>query len=369
MGIGVFNIEKSYEGAVALNDVSMEIEDGAFVTLLGATGAGKTTLLRIMAGIDRPDNGRVFYDGKDVTDIPVQKRNISMVYQEFVNYPSMTIYDNIASPLRVSKTRYSKTDIDKQVRYHAELLGLTAVLDHYPEEVSGGQKQRTAIARALIKDTRFIFLDEPLANLDYKLREELRGELKTLLTHKGGAVVYATPESVDALSMSTHVAYFQEGRLLQYGGLEEVYRNPEFVDVGAYFSYPTMNIMEAQTVRNPAGTRLKISEEINIDVTEFADRLGAEKYLVGIRAYNLYTRQTGQNLIPFKATVELAEELGSDTELHVRHGDYLFVVLMQEVTRFPAGEQITVYLDPSRLFIFDRQSRRLVLKTFSDRHG
>ncbi len=366
MGIGVFNIEKSYEADVALNDVSMEIEDGAFVTLLGATGAGKTTLLRIMAGIDRPDKGLVFYDGKDVTDVPVQKRNIAMVYQEFVNYPSMTIYENIASPLRVSKPRYSKTDIDKQVRYHAELLGLTAVLNHYPEEVSGGQKQRTAIARALIKDTRFIFLDEPLANLDYKLREELRGELKTLLQQKGGAVVYATPESVDALSMSTDVAYFEEGRLLQYGPLQEVYHNPAYVEVGAYFSYPTMNIMEAHKITEQGKTSLSISDEIRIDVTEFRDRLQAQQYLVGVRAYNLYTSsQNGRGLIPFSATVELAEELGSDTELHVRHQELVLVVLMQEVARFPIGTEITGYLDPSRLFIYDRETRQLVLKTFS----
>lgn len=365
MGIGIFNIEKSYEGDVAVENVTMEIGDGAFVTILGATGAGKTTLLRIMAGIDRPDKGRVYYDGKDATEVPVQKRNIAMVYQEFVNYPSMTIYDNIASPLRVSKTRYSKADIDKKVRQSAELLGLTGVLDHYPEEVSGGQKQRTAIARALIKDTRFIFLDEPLANLDYKLREELRGELKTLLRRKGGIVVYATPEPVDALSMSTHVAYLQEGRLLQYGALEEVYRNPDSVEVGTYFSYPTMNIMEAETIHEQGKTFLRVSDEIRFDVTEYRGRLQAPQYLVGIRAYNLYTRKACPNLIPFEATVELAEELGSDTELHVRHHEMTFVVLMQEVARFPTGTRITVYLDPSRLFLFDRQTGKRVLKTFS----
>ena len=365
MGIAVFNIEKSYEATPALHDVSMEIEDGAFVTLLGATGAGKTTLLRIMCGIDRPDRGRVLYDGTDVTRVPVQKRNVAMVYQEFVNYPSMTIYENIASPLRVSKTRYAKADIDQKVRHNAELLGLTGVLGHYPEEVSGGQKQRTAIARALVKDTRFVFLDEPLANLDYKLREELRGELKTLLTHKGGAVVYATPEPVDALSMSTHVAYLQDGRVLQYGALQEVYRNPASVEVGAYFSYPTMNIMEADVTTERERTFLRISEEIAIDATPFRDRLQHGQYLVGIRAYNLYTAKKGENLIPFTATVELTEELGSDTELHVRHEGRLFVVLMQEVARFPIGNQITVYMDPSRLFLFDKETRQLAFKTFA----
>lgn len=365
MGIAVRGIEKAFEGKTALTNVSMEIEDGAFVTLLGATGAGKTSLLRIMAGIDAPDSGRVFFDSKDVTGIPVQKRHVAMVYQEFVNYPSMTIYDNIASPLRVAKKKATKTEIDKKVRHNAELLGLTAVLEHFPEEVSGGQKQRTAIARALIKDTKFIFLDEPLANLDYKLREELRGELKTILSQKGGVVVYATPEPVDALSMSSHVAYFQEGRLLQFGPLEEVYRQPAFVEVGAYFSYPTMNIMEADTVSDQGKTWLRISDEIRIDASAYQDKLGDRQYLVGIRAYNLHTRSSDTEAIPFTATVELAEELGGDTELQVRHHGQLFVVLMQEVIRFPIGTEITVYLDPSRLFLFDRETRKLVLKTFS----
>lgn len=363
MGIAVENVSRTIEGNTALDDVSLAIEDGSFVTLLGATDAGKTTLLRIMAGIERPDKGKVFYDGKDVTRVPVQKRDVAMVYQQFVNYPAMTLYDNIASPLRVSKTRYLKSDIDKRVKETAEMLGLTKVLDHYPEEVSGGQKQRTAIARALVKNTQFIFLDEPLANLDYKLREELRGELKAILSQKGGVVVYATPEPVDALSMSTHVAYMQDGKIWQFGELDPVYRHPQYVDVAAYFSYPTMNIMPADKIQGPAGTVLKISEAIAVDATDFADRLPHERYLLGIRAYNLHTHPYEPDLIPFEGRVELTEELGSDTELHVRHGDLQFVVLLQEVVRYPLGTAITLYLDPKRLFIFAQDSRTLILKT------
>ncbi|MCF8104712.1 MAG: ABC transporter ATP-binding protein [Desulfohalobiaceae bacterium] len=364
MGISARNICKSFETGPALKDVSLDIEDGAFVTLLGATGAGKTTLLRILCGIERPDCGQVFYDDKDVTGIPVQKRNVAMVYQEFINYPSLTIYDNIASPLRISRTKYAKSEIDGRVRQTAEMLGLSAVLNHYPEEVSGGQKQRTAIARALAKDTKFIFLDEPLANLDYKLREELRGELKTILGQKGGVVVYATPEPVDALSMSTHVGYFESGELLQYGDLEEVYRKPAQVEVGAYFSYPTMNIMPARKIQEQAGTYLRISDEISIELTPFADRLQEQEYLVGIRAYNLHTHTSREGMISFQATLELSEELGSDTELHLSHGSMRFVMLMQEVVRYPVGTNITVYMDPCRLFIYSKKNRKLVLKTF-----
>ena len=367
MGISAQNICKSFQSQPALKNVSLEIEDGSFVTLLGATGAGKTTLLRILCGIERPDSGRVYYDQADVTEIPVQKRSVAMVYQEFINYPSMTIYENIASPLVIAKHKYPKQEIDRRVREFAELLGLTAVLKHYPEEVSGGQKQRTAIARALAKDTKFIFLDEPLANLDYKLREELRGELKTILGQKGGVVVYATPEPVDALSMSTHVGYFESGELLQYGELEDVYRNPRQVEVGAYFSYPTMNIMPALKIEDKQHTYLKVSEEICIDATSYADKLLEEEYLVGIRAYNLHTHSDRKDMIPFQATVELTEELGSDTELHLRHDQLQFVMLMQEVVRYPLGTNIWVYMDPTRLFLYSKQTKDLIFKSFTEK--
>jgi len=366
MGITVERISKAYEGNTALDDVSLELSDGSFVTLLGETGAGKTTLLRIMCGIDRPDKGRVYYDDRDVTSLAVQKRDVAMVYQEFVNYPSMTLYENIASPLRIAKKKYSGTEIDRRVRENAELLGLSGVLDHYPEEVSGGQKQRTAIARALAKDTRFIFLDEPLANLDYKLREELRGELKTILNRKGGLVVYATPEAVDALSMSSHVAYLEDGRLYQFGTLEEVYRKPKYVEVGSYFSYPTMNIMEARVVRDQDRCFLQVTDEIVVDVSDLRERLTEERYLMGLRAYNLYTHKLKEGMVSFRAEVELSEELGSDTELHIRHDGLQLIVLMQQVVKYPPGTEIEVFLDPTRIFLFSAKERTLVLKTFKE---
>lgn len=182
------NISKYYRGESFINDVTLEIKDGDFVTLLGRTGSGKTTLLRILAGIERPDKGRVLQDGVDITNVPVQKRNVAMVYQQFINYPSFTVYENIASPLRVSGKKYSEQEIDKRVRETAELLNISHILNHLPEEVSGGQQQRTAIARALVKDVSLIILDEPLANLDYKLREELRESLKEYLKEEKDAL-------------------------------------------------------------------------------------------------------------------------------------------------------------------------------------
>lgn len=366
MGILVENVSKSYNGRTFLQDVTLEVQDGDFVTCLGPTGSGKTTLLRIMAGVDRPDRGRIYYDGVDVAHTPVRKRSVAMVYQEFVNYPSLTIFENIASPLRVSRKRIAESEIERQVKESAELLGVADVLSHYPEEVSGGQKQRTAIARALIKGAKYVFLDEPMANLDFKLREELRGELKRVFRDKGSCIVYATADPIDALSMGTHVASLHGGKLLQYGPVEEVYRNPKFVEVGVYFSYPTMNIFESEMLREGDRWFLAASDQLKVDVTSLRESLNDKSYLLGIRAHSLSLGRMTDRAISVKATVELAEVVGSDTELHVIHDGIRLVILAQALLSHRIGEEIDVYLDPHQFFIFEKRTKSLIAKTAID---
>lgn len=367
MGITVEHLAKSIQGHAILEDVSFEVNDGDFATLLGATGSGKTSLLRLIAGIDRPDSGRVLYDGKDVTHLPVQKRSIAFVYQQFVNYPSLTIFENIASPLRVSKAAPSSAEITKRVEEVAELLGLRHVLKHRPEEVSGGQQQRTAIARALIKDSKFMFLDEPLANLDYKLREELRGELKRIFRERGGCAIYATPEPVDALSMASHVGYMQRGRLVQYGPTQEVYKQPCHRDVGAYFSYPEMNVLPAEAVENGGNQMLVISESLQIPWPFGADSYTPGACLVGIRAHALRavdTRTDGD--VVFGGTVELAEVVGSDTEVRLHHGVHRLVSLIPMLKSFPLGSEARFCLSPEDCYLFDAESGALRHSSVAD---
>ncbi len=364
MGIVVENVTKYFEGKAALDDVSLEVKDGDFTTFLAPSGQGKTTLLRLMAGIDKPDKGKLFYDGKDVTNFDVRKRNIAMVYQQFVNYPSMSVYENIASPLRVSKQKISENEIDRRVRECAGLLKIEQILDHFPSEISGGQQQRLAIARAIVKDADYIFLDEPLTNLDYKLREELRLELKNIFKRRErGAVVFATPEPVDALSLSTHVGFLHEGRLLQYGSVDEVYRNPLFTEVGAYFSYPAMNIIECQIIRQDNKLWFKASDQLLVDVDEFRDVLTKDRYLLGIRAHSLSTVESDKFTLPIQAKVELSEVVGSDTELHVSHQGIPIIALLQGMGIFEINTEITLYVNPHRLFIFDVDGGELIAKT------
>lgn len=367
MPIVVENVSKAFEGKQVLNDISFEIKDGEFVALLAPTGAGKTTLLRIIAGVERPDSGRIIYDGRDVTNVAVQKRNIAMVYQWFVNYPSMTVYENIATPLRAARPKRTREDIDTRVRATASLLKIDALLERRPSELSGGQQQRLALARALAKDTDYIFLDEPLTNLDYKLQEGLRAELKKIFEERErGAVVLASPQPIEALTLSTSVGFLHGGSLMQFGRTDEVYHNPCHVEVAAYFCHPAMNLLDGRLVSENGSCHLEVSEELRVDVTEFKDRFNRNEYVLGIRPHALATTRGSETMVPVSATVELSEVVGSDTELHLDHRGKPLIAWVQGVETYALGSSITVYLYPHRFLIFEKSSGKLVARTRQD---
>jgi len=230
----------------------------AVTVLLGATQAGKTTLMRVMAGLDAPSKGRILADGEDVTGRPVRERNVAMVYQQFINYPSMTVADNIGSPLRLRREK----NIEARVRELATKLHIEPFLGRLPAELSGGQQQRVALARALAKNAPLMLLDEPLVNLDYKLREELREELTQLFAHGDSTVVYATTEPTEALLLGGCTAVLDAGELLQYGPTAEVFHRPASIRVARAFSDPPMNLVAAETsaggVTLPGGVWLPV---------------------------------------------------------------------------------------------------------------
>lgn len=367
MGIIVENVSKSYEGKSVLKDISFEIKDGDFVTFLAPTGEGKTSLLRIMAGVERPDKGRIYYNEKDVTDLPVQKKNIAMVYQWFVNYPPLNVYENIATPLRVLKPKLSAGEIDSRIKATAKLLKIDTLLEHYPSELSGGQQQRLAIARALVKNADYIFLDEPLTNLDYKLQEELRAELKNIFREKKeGAVVFATPQPIEALALSSHVGLLHGGRLAQFGPVDEVYHKPASIDVGAYFSHPAMNIFECTLISENGHLWLKATDQLKLPVDEYQNLLKEKAYKVGIRAHALSTVRENERMIPVQGTVELGEVVGSDTELHLDHQGIHLIASLQGVESYEIGLEMTLYLYPDRFYIFDKGSGKTLARTHSD---
>ena len=236
-------VTREVNGESHLYSMSMALEPGLNV-LLGPTQAGKTSLMRVMAGLDRPTTGQVLVDGQDVTGRPVQQRNVAFVYQQFINYPSLTVFENIASPLRLQK-KFSNDEIQRRVRETAEMMRIGHLLDRLPAALSGGQQQRTAIARALVKQAPLLLLDEPLVNLDYKLREELRAELGQIFARRNAIVVYSTTEPLEALLMGGVTAVLDKGDLLQIGPTLAVYHQPAQRRVGEVFSDPPLNILPA----------------------------------------------------------------------------------------------------------------------------
>src|ERR1700741_775580 len=224
MSLELKKITKRVGAEVMIYETTLVLEEGTFNTLLGPTLAGKTTLMQLIAGLDRPTSGEIWFRGTNVTGVPVQKRNVSMVYQQFINYPNFTVFENIASPLRVAGL--DAGEIGRRVGQAADLLRLTPMLQRRASERSGGQQQRPAIARAIVKDSDIILLDEPLANLDYKLREELRDELPKFFGDRNCIVVYATTEPTEALLFGGNTATLEEGSVTQFGPTSAIYRRP-----------------------------------------------------------------------------------------------------------------------------------------------
>ena len=336
-----------------LEDIELSLPGSSVTVLLGPTLSGKTSLLRIMAGLDRPTSGRLSVDGRDVTGIGVRRRNVAMVYQQFVNYPSLTVYENIASPLRMAR-KLEAAEIDRRVRATAEIMRIDSLLDRLPAQLSGGQQQRTAIARALIKGADLLLLDEPLVNLDYKLREELRVEMREIFAERAVTVVYATTEPTEALMLGGNTAVLDAGCMIQFGGTIEVYHRPKRLRVGEIFSDPPMNLMPAEL----AGGLARISTDVSFAAPEHMSRLGAGSYRIGVRANHIFLEPQLAGVdasvtLAVPATVELSEISGSETFVHARHNGLTLVVQREGVHGYELGQPVVLYIDPGRLYVFD----------------
>ena len=324
-----------------LYSLDIRLQPDAVTVLLGATQAGKTSLMRIMAGLDVPTTGRVFVDGVDVVGVPVRQRNVSMVYQQFINYPSMSVFENIASPLNLR----GESGVRERVGALAEKLHIEMFLDRYPSELSGGQQQRVALARALAKGAPLMLLDEPLVNLDYKLREELRDELSALFAAGNSTVVYATTEPGEALLLGGYTAVMDAGQLLQYGPTAEVFQRPCSIRVATAFSDPPMNLVPARA----QGDVLVLAASINIAL---GASLAAGPVTAGLRASSLRVQERAGD-VALQATVALAEISGSDTFVHLDTALGAMVAQLAGVHYFDLGDAMPVYFHPQDLYVFD----------------
>jgi glycerol transport system ATP-binding protein len=354
MELTLERIEQKVGAQTHLYPLDLTLVPRAVTVLLGATQAGKTTLMRVMAGLDVPSKGRVLADGVDVTGQPVRDRNVAMVYQQFINYPSMTVANNIASPLKLRKDAMASSAIAARVNELAAKLHIEPFLQRLPAELSGGQQQRVALARALAKNAPLMLLDEPLVNLDYKLREELRDELSLLFASGQSTVVYATTEPTEALLLGGYTAVLDGGELLQYGPTAEVFRRPRSLRVARAFSDPPMNLVTATAQAGGLLLPGNVSLAIALPATTDAAAL-----TLGLRAGALRVHQRDGD-VALPGIVELAEIAGSDTFVHVLTPIGELVAQLTGVHQLTLGAAITLHLDPRQAYVFDALGNLLV---------
>ncbi len=353
MGIELRGVSKRVGQVTHVKPTALTFESGHFNVLLGETGSGKTSLIKLMAGLDQCASGQIFMDGEDVTQLGTQKRNISLVHQFFVNYPHLTVFDNIASPLMVAGM--ARSEIDDRVEQAARLLQLVPLLDRRPQELSGGQQQRTALARAIAKESRAVFLDEPLANLDYKLREELRDQLPELFAGRGAVVVYATSEPEEALLLGGKTALMHDGHVVQFGETAGLYRNPDSLTAARVFSAPPINTARARK----AGGTVSIPGGVTWNLTGAAAELADGDYTVAIRPSNILPSQSDRAVVPLTGTVQITELTGSESSAHFVLGDQNWVSLSHGIHPYRVGEDHVFFMDPDRCRYFSEDGARV----------
>ncbi|MGI9436606.1 MAG: ABC transporter ATP-binding protein [Geminicoccaceae bacterium] len=347
---------KRFGDVTALDGVDLDVRSGEFFAILGPSAAGKTTTLRTIAGLERPEAGTVTFDGKDLTLAPVQGRGMAMIFQTFALYPHLSVRDNLGYPLKQRKTPASKSRA--QVQHIADMLKITHTLERKPNTMSGGEQQRLAIGRALIQSPDLLLLDEPLTNLDAKLRHETRAEFKRLHRELGMTMVYATPDQLEALSMGERIAMLRDGKIVQTGTPDELYDRPLDSFVATMVGAPPMNLIEGRMSADAGGEPVITLPFGEVDGSRWRN-LATGEVLFGIRPHDLQpvndsTGHTG----PFPAKVRLTEPLGDVTVLDVDAGGAIMKMALpeEEALAYPPGTELTVALHEDAAHLFDKQS-------------
>jgi multiple sugar transport system ATP-binding protein len=347
LAVRLNGVSKSYGAVRALDRISFDVAEGRFFVLFGPSSVGKTTTLRTIAGLVRPDAGTLHIGAEDMTSAPIAGRGVSMVFQSFALYPHLTVYDNFAYPLREEKT--AREEIDKRVKETAAMLKLTPRLERKPATLSGGEQQRVALGRSLIRHPRVLLLDEPLTNLDAKLRHDMRAELKRLHRQFGMTIIYATPDELEALSMGEEIAVMRDGAVVQRGTPDELYDDPADVYVATKIGSPHMNVMKAKVGKD--------AKSIDTPLGAFAPAkrqtaIAGEAALVGIRPSDIRLAAKGEKAI--KSKIHMLEPLGDVTVLSVETGGETLRLVLPEASaaKLRPGDDTAIVLDPGRLHIF-----------------
>jgi glycerol transport system ATP-binding protein len=338
------NLSYKLTEELQLKNISFSFEKGKLYTILGRTLSGKTTLLKIIAGLLMPDSGTMRFEDKNFLEVPVWERNIAMVYQQFINYPHLNVFENIAFPLK--QRRLDPQKIKDEVLKSLKLVGLEGYEKRKIQELSGGQQQRVSVARSLVKNAKILLLDEPLVNLDYKLREQLREEFKNIFVNglsKESIVIFSTTDPREAMELDGEVIVIDEGRVLQVGAAKEIFENPINLKVAAISNDPPMNILKAEIDSN----KIKF-ENIEIDVPDHLSKLKEKNFNFGIRASDVELNDNG-----FEFEVELAEISGSETLLHLVRGKAKIIASIEEVMDFKIRDKVKISFKSNKAYAFD----------------
>lgn len=365
MNVRINHLKKKYGAQAVLNDITLDIKSESFTCFFGPPGAGKSTLLRILAGIEPPDEGRIYFDGQDVTDLSPKERDIAMVFQNFALYPHFKVYDNIASPLKVAKR--PKDEIDEKVREVARFLKIDHLLDRYPVYLSGGEKQRVAIARALAKSPKIYLFDEPLTNVDAKIRLTMRTELKMMQKKLKQTIIYATPDPVEVLTMGDKVAVMDLGVIHHYSSVEEAYERPTDLITGSYLGYPSMNIIDCSLLEKD-GNLILDAGAFTVDATPIKDeikQLTHKELKIGLRPEHIELslhplKKESATTRMLKMKVFGAEVVGSDTIVYTKIDDLLLKAFVPSVYMVKKDSDIWLSFNLNKLYLFDKKTGKKI---------
>ena len=329
-----------------LNEVSFNFKKGNIYTILGRTLSGKTTLLKTIAGLLTPDSGDMQFEDKDFLKVPVWERNIAMVYQQFINYPHLNVFENVAFPLKQRKI--NNQEINDVVLKSLKSVGLEGYENRKIQELSGGQQQRVSLARSLVKNAKILLLDEPLVNLDYKLREQLREEFKNIFSQglsEESIVIFSTTDPREAMELNGEVIVLDEGKVLQVGPAKEIFENPKTLKVAEISNDPPMNILQA----NMDSNKIKF-EGIEVDAPNHLNNVEDKNFNLGIRASNIELSDNG-----FEFEVELAEISGSETLLHLKRGNAKIITSIEEVMNFNINDKVKINFNIDKVYAFNEE--------------
>jgi len=359
------HVTKTFGKVVAVDDVSLRVKHGEFMVLLGPSGCGKTTTLRIIAGLEKPTKGRIFFDDEEVTYLPPRARNVSMVFQSYAVWPHMTVFENIAFPLKIKK--YSEEEIKRRVKWAAELLKIRELLDRYPHQLSGGQRQRVAVARAIVVEPKVLLMDEPLSNLDAVLRVRMRSELKRLQRRIKVTTIYVTHDQVEAMTMGDRIAVMNQGRIMQVGEPKEVYYRPANTFVAGFIGSPQMNFIDVTVEPIENGVKLNAGS-FNItlprEYSNLLDKYSGKTIILGIRPEHIYIEHyvpANVKTVPLKGKVDFIEPLGSDTIVHVDVGNILIVVKVPGEVKLRIGDNISIHFNEDAIRLFDKNTGKAIV--------